>query len=568
MKIKKFRVENFGSYPVLEMDLDNAGLCLLYGPTGSGKSTIMDAICWCLYGVTAKDGNADDIRSWASQEPTTGSITVEARGNSYVINRVRGKQSQNDLEIQGVRGVNLVETQKFINERLGADAFTFIASAYFNEFSPTGSFFVAKAKDRRDLFETLANLTLPNTLADKLAERRSALKKKITGVSEDFIREKASVDHLTTTMKSMQNSESSWEYNHQLQITNLETESNKWEQERQKQVTYYQAKSQGFEGYKAMRLKEMNAKLEEFNALVKPTAMYNDRLAMLREEIDKTQTENCTACGQSVSHDRKHLLETMEEIKHAKWQNSVQEERRNALVSEIAGVENEVNNYDDQAYLIMERINPLSLLIESEKEKTNPYADKAKSFKTDLQLACGRMLAHQTLLNALKADLSNLEHLQDMCPTLRAELLKMAINAIQEETNRYLEKYFDSELRVEFTLDRDSLDVGVQKSSNACSYKQLSKGQRQLLKLSFALSVMAATANQSGVKFENLFFDEALDGLDETLKLKAFNLFEALSPGFSSVFLIDHAPAFQNMFSKKYRVESVADKSYVKEENE
>ncbi len=155
-----------------------------------------------------------------------------------------------------------------------------------------------------------------------------------------------------------------------------------------------------------------------------------------------------------------------------------------------------------------------------------------------------------------------------MCPTLRAELLKMAINAIQEETNNYLERYFDSELRIHFTLDGDSLDVGVQKSGNSCSYKQLSKGQRQLLKLTFALSVMAASANQSGVKFENLFFDEALDGLDEKLKLKAFTLFEALEPSFTSIFLIDHAPAFQNMFTKKFAVGIEGDKSYIKEAHE
>lgn len=568
MKIKKFRVENFGSYPVLEMTLEDAGLSLLYGPTGSGKSTIMDAVCWCLYGITAKDGNADDVRMWGSQEPTTGSIVVEAKGNEYVITRVRGKPFQNDLEIQGARGVNVVETQKFINERLGVDPLTFIASAYFNEFSPTGSFFVARAKERRELFETLANLTLPNTLAEKLAVRKSALKKKLTGVSEAFIKEKTIVDQLSHTVKSLHNSESNWEYNHALSIINFQTDSAKWEEEQEKHLTFLKAKAEGFESNKATRLVELRAKLEELNALMKPEALFNDRFAVLREQIDKAQTETCSACGQSVSHNRKHLLEEMEEIKHAKWQNSVFEERRNNILSQIASVEEETNNYREQIDLVSKRSNPHTILIKTEKTKANPYSDKVNSFKTDLTLAYEKMQEQETLLNALKSDLSNLEQLQDLCPILRAELLKLAINAIQEDTNNYLEKYFDSELRVAFMLDRDSLDVGVQKSGNDCSYKQLSKGQRQLLKLSFALSVMTAAANQSGVKFENLFFDEALDGLDENLKLKAFNLFEALSSEFSSVFLIDHAPAFQNMFAKKYRVESIADKSFVKEENE
>lgn len=566
MKIKKFRVENFGSYPVLEMTLEDAGLSLLYGPTGSGKSTIMDAVCWCLYGITAKDGNADDVRMWGSQEPTTGSIVVEAKGNEYVITRVRGKPFQNDLEIQGARGVNVVETQKFINERLGVDPLTFIASSYFNEFSPTGNFFVARAKERRELFETLANLTLPNTLAEKLAVRKSVLKKKLTGVSEAFIKEKTTLDQLTHTVKSMQNSESSWEYKHALEITNLETDCANYEEKIKKEIQYLTNKAENFEKEKEEKLADLRRRLGEID--VKPEGWFNDNLSMLQEQIDEHQVEKCDSCGQTVSHRRTELLEELEKTKNAKWKNTLLQEKAVDLAKQIQKIHEETNHYAEQVTQIKGRTNPYEVLLKAEKVKTNPYTDKVNSFKTDLTLTAVKMQEQETLLNALKSDLSNLEQLQDLCPILRAELLKLAINAIQEDTNNYLDKYFDSELRVAFMLDRDSLDVGVQKSGNDCSYKQLSKGQRQLLKLSFALSVMTAAANQSGVKFENLFFDEALDGLDENLKLKAFNLFEALSSGFSSVFLIDHAPVFQNMFAKKYRVESIADKSFVKEENE
>jgi len=566
MKILRFKVENFGSYPVLEMNLENTGLCLLYGPTGAGKSTIMDAVCWCLFGVTAKDGNADDVRSWTSQEPTTGTIIVEARGNEYIINRVRGKPSQNDLEISGTRGVNVVETQKFINERLGVDAYTFIAAAYFNEFSPTGSFFVAKAKDRRELFEKLANLTLPNTLSEKLAKRRVDLKRELAVVTESFVKDKARVDNLSHTVKSMQNSATNWEHNHQLEIQNIETDMAHYDKKVEKEMDSLVCRSEAFEAQKEANLKDLREKLDAFD--VEPEGWFNDRLAVLQEQIDKHQQEKCTACGQSVSHGRTELLEEFEALKTAKWTNECAGLKAKDLMNQIQAVHAEENPYEAQLKALPDRVNPYFLLLQTEKGKTNPFTSKLESFQKDLDVASQKTLEQETLLNALKSDLSHFERLGDLCPILRAKLLKLAINAIQEDTNNYLEKYFDSELRIEFTLDGDSLEVGVQKSGNSCSYRQLSKGQRQLLKLSFALAVMSASANQSGVKFENLFFDEALDGLDESLKLKAFNLFEALSTDFSSVFLIDHAPAFQNMFAKKYSVSINADKSFIKEENE
>jgi DNA repair exonuclease SbcCD ATPase subunit len=357
-----------------------------------------------------------------------------------------------------------------------------------------------------------------------------------------------------------------WEHNHQLSLINIETDFANYDKKIQKEADYLKGKSEAFVSNKKVRLDDLQEKLSQIS--VAPEQEFADRIAKLKAEIDKRQESTCNACGQKMPSERSVLLEELEQVKTAMWKNSMLVEKRKDLMDQIARVQDEKNHYEEQLKILPSRPNPYSFLLEAEKEKTNPHTDKLKAFQNDLDNATERMKEQESLLTALKSDLSHLEQLQVLCPILRAELLKMAIRAIQDNTNNYLEKYFDSELRIQFTLDGDSLEVEVQKSGHPCTYRQLSKGQRQLLKLSFALSVMFASFDQSGVKFENLFFDEALDGLDESLKLKAFNLFEALSPGFSSVFLIDHAPAFQNMFAKKYRVGSLADKSFVKEENE
>ncbi len=64
MKILAVRGENLASLPAFDLDfaappLGDAGLFAITGPTGSGKSTILDAICLALYNATPRTAQAD-----------------------------------------------------------------------------------------------------------------------------------------------------------------------------------------------------------------------------------------------------------------------------------------------------------------------------------------------------------------------------------------------------------------------------------------------------------------------------------------------------------------------------
>ena len=77
---------------------------------------------------------------------------------------------------------------------------------------------------------------------------------------------------------------------------------------------------------------------------------------------------------------------------------------------------------------------------------------------------------------------------------------------------------------------------------------------------------MRAAGNKVGVHYDNLFFDEALDGMDSSMKSKAIGLFEELAKTHSSVLIVEHDPGVQAMLDNKILVSLNNDYSEINHE--
>ncbi len=197
MRLHRLRLAAFGPYAseqVIDFDrLAHGGLFLLEGPTGAGKTTILDAVTFALYGGLAGEDSADDrLRSHfaAPGAQTVAELELSLRGVRYKITRSpeyqRPKKRGDGFTTEASRvhlqrgddaawltmSANKAEAGELIAELVG------LTRAQFTQVMllPQGEFarFLRSSDDvRRALLTKLFGTSLYDRITDELCARRT-----------------------------------------------------------------------------------------------------------------------------------------------------------------------------------------------------------------------------------------------------------------------------------------------------------------------------------------------------------------------------------------------------------
>lgn len=558
MRLRTCNVSNFGSYANLSLDFTDLGLSLVYGQTGSGKSTIPDAPFWILFGETAKQGNADEVRSWnAPDAPTQGTLTVDfGASSSITVTRIRGKSNQNDLywtegsgDTSPQRGKDISDTQKLLNQRLGITSDLYATAAYSSEFSPATTFFMANAKKRRELFERIAPLELPQRLAEQASTARATEKKRMDAYISKLQNLMTSYEAYLQQVTKYDREIESWNVKHRMVMEGIAVQSVEWDEAKDAREADRKAKHEAW-------TKDHNAEYNALQSQLTACVVLMDRLSSL--EAQKKAASLCETCSHPMVENQDDLLAQIAEAKAATRDHQ-------GVRTRLARHIGQKNPYEAQP----EGPNPHQQRLDQELHRPNPFISMLATAREAIGKTSYVLNKTAEACEVAERTYAGLNQLYDLSYDLRGTLLQGAVSEVESGTNAYMERFFDAEIRVSLSMvSADDLDVQIYKNGHACVYRQLSKGQRALLRLCFGVAVMKSASNHSGVHFADLMFDESLDGLDESLKVKAFGLFETLAQEHESVILIDHAASFQNLFRKRFHVTMEADVSHLESEDE
>jgi exonuclease SbcC len=182
-------IRNFLCYRENVRPLDFAGLhvACLCGANGHGKSALLDAITWCLWGK-ARGKSQDDLVSYAADEARV-ELEFLARDNKYRVIRsharggTRRRQGTTDLQLQvlgsgnaqPITGNSIRETQAKIEQLVGMDYDTFINSAFLLQ-GRADEFTNKTPADRKAVLASILGLEVYDRLQVRARERLAETK--------------------------------------------------------------------------------------------------------------------------------------------------------------------------------------------------------------------------------------------------------------------------------------------------------------------------------------------------------------------------------------------------------
>ena len=180
------RISGFLSYhdPV-ELDFTGFELACISGQNGAGKSSLLDAITWSLFGE-ARGKSSDVINLRADVKAAEVTLTFQHEENTYRVQRSLPRNKNTVLEFQ-VRTQNgwkplsektTRETQARIEQTLRLDFDTFVNASFFLQ-GKADQFTQQNATRRKEVLSNILGLEMWEDYKNKTAEKRKALEREM-----------------------------------------------------------------------------------------------------------------------------------------------------------------------------------------------------------------------------------------------------------------------------------------------------------------------------------------------------------------------------------------------------
>jgi exonuclease SbcC len=168
----QLRLKNFFSYRDAVLDFRGLHTACICGSNGAGKSSLLEAITWVIWGQSRAASEDDVIH--AGEKDVRVDFTFQNNQQTYRLIRTRNRGQSSSLEFQvesggkfrSLTGRGVRATQQLITAHLKLDYDTFINSAYLRQ-GRADEFMLRRPSDRKQILADLLKLNQYEDLADQ-----------------------------------------------------------------------------------------------------------------------------------------------------------------------------------------------------------------------------------------------------------------------------------------------------------------------------------------------------------------------------------------------------------------
>lgn len=270
------------------LDVGNEEADEKHSSNGIGKSSIIDALVYGLYGKTVKNPkklNQKDIIN----SSTGKNLEVEITWDNYRVVRTRKPDSLRlwksseqkwDSETEITLG-GMPATQKEIENILGLTYEVFVNIGVFTD-DNTSSFLECDASEKRNIVENLLSLEKYRTYSDNAKKLYKEHKDLVKVRERDSQYAEKVVEDTRSSITSLEQSVTIWKKNKEDEIKKLESAKSLLE----KQIANILQNDSALKAYEEAQLKktELNKKISDIDQLVQKA---DTKISMLIEEFDE-----------------------------------------------------------------------------------------------------------------------------------------------------------------------------------------------------------------------------------------------------------------------------------------
>ena len=513
---------------------------------GTGKTTIVNALTFALYGNALTNIKKDNLVNKINNKGMLVTLAFEKDGIEYRIERGRkpnvlqffvNDQAQTTEETDDAQG-DMRETQKDLDDLIGMSHDMFKHIVALNTY--TEPFLSMKANDQRAIIEQLLGITLLSEKAETLKELIKETKDQIFQENADIEAVKRSNEGIQKSIDSLTTKQSAWNTQHANEVEKIaraivELESVDIEDELAKhaELKVYDEKS--------AKLKSLNKERATLDSAV---AQAERSVKKYASELAKLQDRKCHACDQEL-HDHKHESMTAEATTHMTDANTYHDK----IVSDLALIISEISSVGE----LTQRPNTYYDTV----EQALKHQNNLKSLETQLEVRAGEQDPYQEQIDELKHtamqavswdrvnELSSLKDHQEFLLKLLTSkdsfIRKKIIDQNLAYLNNRLTYYLDKMGLPHSVLFQNDLSVLITQLGQDLDFDNLSRGERNRLILGLSWSFRDVWESlYQGINL--LFVDELIDnGLDASGVEGALAVLKKMSrERKKNIFLISH----------------------------
>ena len=558
---KTIRWKNFLSTgnQFTEVDFTKNKTNLIIGTNGAGKSTVLDALTFSLFGKPFRKINKPQLINSTNEKDCK--VEVEFSIGSINWKVIRGiKPAVFEIWRNGQsldQSSAALDQQKWLEQnvlKMNYKSFTQIVILGSSTFVP---FMQLPASHRREVIEDLLDIKIFSSMNTLIKEKIRVIKEdiKVLELKKESLLDKVKMQE--SFIEELENRGKKDIDDKNVSIMSLTEE-----------IGYLMDENSSLENPLREYIKKQDALVgysEKLRKLGNLKGKISQKVSTLTKE-HKFFTENtvCPTCTQSIEETfrinrindaqfkAKELQSGYKELEEAIKEEEERERQFTSLSKEISQLTNGISQNNIKISGYQKQIRNLEREIQTLTENLanrNTEHEKLESFKENLKTTYDELASKKDTINYYDFSYSLLKD-----GGVKSKIIKKYLPLINQQVNRYLQMM---DFYINFTLDEEFNETVQSPIHEDFSYASFSEGEKMRIDLALLFTWREVARMKNSVNTNLLIMDEVFDssldgfGTEEFLKIIRYVIKDA------NIFVISHKTGLEDKFESVIKFEKV-----------